>query len=154
VVPKELIEVGDPRGTTTLLSIGVVAGHVGVHPQTLREYERQGLVTPQRTAGGTRRYGPAELARLEAIQRLTAEGMSLAAVRYVLELEDQLRAAEARNAEHEAQLTRAGMHVERQKPARRGQGSGANAVVTRSISVELVHVPRTPRSPRWRNEEH
>lgn len=148
---------GDERSTsrrggmpTTLLSIGVVAGLVGVHPQTLREYERQGLVTPQRTAGGTRRYGAAELARLEAIQRLTNEGMSLAAVRYVLELEDRLRAAEARADELEGRLAAAGVAVERRAPAPTHRGV---AVTTRSISVELVHVPRAPRSPRWRNED-
>lgn len=141
------------RRTITLLSIGVVAEHVGVHPQTLREYERQGLVTPQRTEGGTRRYGPAELARLEAIQRLTNEGMSLAAVRYVLELEDRLHAAETRASEFEDLLARAGVRVERSSPQRTPQATDT-ALVTRSISVELVHVPRAPRSPRWRNDQH
>ena len=140
------------RLTVTLLSIGVVAEHVGVHPQTLREYERQGLVTPQRTAGGTRRYGPAELARLEAIQRLTAEGMSLAAVRYVLELEDRLHAAEQRSAELERQLQRAGFDVEPSRAPSQPRSS-SSAVTRHSISVELVHVPRPPRSPRWRNED-
>ena len=140
----------------TLMSIGVVAALIGVHPQTLREYERQGLVTPQRTAGGTRRYGAAELARLEAIQRLTAEGMSLAAVRYVLELEDRLHCAEARADELEERLAAAGIAVERRasrtSPSPTPHARGM-AVTTRSISVELVHVPRARRSPRWRNEE-
>ena len=127
---------------TLLHSIGYVATLLGIHPQTLREYERQGLVTPQRTPGGTRRYGQAELERLARIQRLTSEGMSLAGVRYVLGLEDELRRAKARIAELE-------------------QGRGASArpssspqVVSTSMSLELVHVPRPRRSPRWRNEEH
>jgi DNA-binding transcriptional MerR regulator len=117
-------------------SIGTAAAHVGMHPQTLREYERQGLVTPQRTPGGTRRYGQAELARLIRIQRLTAEGLSLAGVRYVLDLEDELRVAHARIAELEG-----------------GRAPRSFSSVARSMSVELVHVPRAPRSPRWRNEE-
>jgi MerR family transcriptional regulator/heat shock protein HspR len=124
-----------------LFSIGMAAAQVGMHPQTLREYERQGLVTPQRTPGGTRRYGQAELARLVRIQRLTAEGLSLAGVRYVLDLEDELRAAQARIAELEGRAP-AGL------PARR-----EFTTMHRSMSLELVHVPRAPRSPRWRNEE-
>lgn len=122
------------------LSIGAAASTVGVHPQTLREYERQGLVTPLRTAGGTRRYGQRELDRLVRIQRLTAEGLSLAGVRYVLELEDELHAARVRIAELEG---RGSAHV--QLPS----------IVTtrRSLSLELVHVPRARRSPRWTNEE-
>lgn len=138
---------------TALLSIGVVADLVGVHPQTLREYERQGLVTPQRTAGGTRRYGAMELARLEAIQRLTSEGMSLAAVRYVLDLEDRLRAAQARADELEERLAAAGLPVERRAAPTAPSAHHGHAVMTRSISVELVHVPRAPRSPRWRNQD-
>ena len=124
--------------TTTLLSIGMVATHVGVHPQTLREYERQGLVTPQRTPGGTRRYGPAELDRLVRIQRLTSEGLSLAGVRYVLELEDELRTARRRIAELEG-----GAPATTQR----------TTTTVHSMSLELVHVPRAPRSPRWRNED-
>lgn len=138
---------GGRTTATTLLSIGVVAETVGVHPQTLREYERQGLVTPQRTAGGTRRYGRAELARLHAIQRLTSEGMSLAAVRYVLDLEDRLQRAEERITELTKLLGKAGVPV----PER--QQEPAAQVVTRSFSLELVHVPRAPRSPRWRNTQ-
>jgi len=124
-----------------LLSIGTAAELVGVHPQTLREYERQGLVTPRRTPGGTRRYGAAELDRLNRVQRLTSEGLSLAGVRYVLDLEDELRAARVLIAELEAA----------------GAGSGAShrhIIQSRSMSVELVHVPRAPRSPRWRNDEN
>jgi MerR family transcriptional regulator/heat shock protein HspR len=121
-----------PEGTRH--SIGHVATLLGIHPQTLREYERQGLVLPQRTTGGTRRYGQPELERLARIQRLTAEGLSLAGVRYVLELEDQLRRAKERIAQLE------------------GRGPGQQSIV-RSMSLELVHVPRPRRSPRWRNED-
>lgn len=121
---------------TTLHSIGYVAALLGIHPQTLREYERQGLVTPQRTPGGTRRYGQAEVERLLRIQRLTSEGLSLAGVRYVIGLEDELRRARQRIDELESGTIRAPQHV-----------------MSRSMSLELVHVPRPRRSPRWRNEE-
>lgn len=134
-----------PRPATTLLSIGMVAEHVGVHPQTLREYERQGLVTPQRTPGGTRRYGAAELERLVRIQRLTSEGMSLAAVRYVLGIEDELLAARRRIAQLEGRPPDA-------RGARAQAPTGSTQLVTRSISLELVHVPRVRRGPRWRND--
>lgn len=123
----------------TLHSIGYVAALLGLHPQTLREYERQGLVTPQRTPGGTRRYGSEELERLTHVQRLTAEGMSLAGVRYVLRLEDELRAARRRIAQLEQAATG---ETDSKQPQR---------ALVRSMSVELVHVPRQPRSPRWRN---
>jgi MerR family transcriptional regulator/heat shock protein HspR len=123
---------GERTSGRVLMSIGVVAARAGVHPQTLREYERQGLVTPQRTPGGTRRYGEAEVQRLLRIQRLTQEGMSLNGVRYVLDLEDRLRRAEQQLRELEAR--------------------GANPA--RSVSLELVHVPRAPRSTRWRNDHH
>ncbi|MCB0879475.1 MAG: MerR family transcriptional regulator [Thermoleophilia bacterium] len=131
-------------GHQSLHSIGYVAALLGLHPQTLREYERQGLVTPQRTPGGTRRYGRAELERLEHIQRLTAEGMSLAGVRYVLRIEDELRAARARIAQLEGRTTDSTHHAT--------QGASGNRSVVRSMSLELVHVPRPPRSPRWRNQ--
>lgn len=129
---------GSRGSQVTLLAIGAAAALVGMHPQTLREYERQGLVTPQRTAGGTRRYGQAELERLARIQRLTAEGLSLAGVRYVLDLEDELRAAHARIAQLEG---------------RTAATVPQTFSLQRSMSVELVHVPRVRRSPRWRNEE-
>jgi MerR family transcriptional regulator, heat shock protein HspR len=75
--------------------ISVAAELAGVHPQTLRIYERKGLVRPQRTAGNSRRYSARDVARLRLIQRLTQEeGMNLAGVRMLLAMEgelDQLR---------------------------------------------------------------
>ncbi len=76
----------DERG---LYVISVAAELVGLHPQTLRHYEREGLVVPARTAGGIRLYGRRDLARLHRIVELTAEGLNLAGVRRVLELEDR-----------------------------------------------------------------
>lgn len=73
-----------------LYMIGVAAELAGVHPQTLRAYEQKGLVTPQRTSGGTRMYSQADLDRLQLISELTEEGINLAGVMRILDLESQL----------------------------------------------------------------
>lgn len=70
--------------------ISVAAELAGVHPQTLRIYERKGLVDPARTAGGSRRYSDTDIALLRRIQELTNEGLNLAGVQKVLELETEL----------------------------------------------------------------
>jgi MerR family transcriptional regulator/heat shock protein HspR len=70
--------------------ISVAAELAGVHPQTLRIYERKGLVEPGRTQGGSRRYSEADIALLRRIQELTNEGLNLAGVKKVLELEAAL----------------------------------------------------------------
>ena len=73
-----------------LYVISVAAELAGVHPQTLRIYERKGLVDPARTAGGSRRYSDDDIAQLLRIQELTNDGLNLAGVQRVLELESQL----------------------------------------------------------------
>lgn len=87
--------------------ISVAAELAGVHPQTLRIYERKGLLDPARTAGGSRRYSESDIDQLRRIQELTTAGLNLEGVRRVLELEaevarlqDELRRAreEAREA--------------------------------------------------------
>ena len=75
--------------------ISVAAELAGVHPQTLRIYERKGLVDPARTGGGSRRYSDADLALLNRIQALTSEGLNLAGVKRVLELEQRVVELEA-----------------------------------------------------------
>jgi len=67
--------------------ISVAAELAGVHPQTLRNYERSGLLDPTRTAGGSRRFSEHDLERLRRIQELTSEGLNLEGVRRVLALE-------------------------------------------------------------------
>ncbi len=79
--------------------ISVAAELAGVHPQTLRIYERKGLVDPARTGGGSRRYSDDDIQRLRRIQELTNDGLNLAGVKRVLELESELRQAEAELAE-------------------------------------------------------
>ena len=70
--------------------ISVAAELAGLHPQTLRIYERKGLLDPARTGGGSRRYSDEDIELLRRIQDLTAEGLNLAGVQRVLELEAEL----------------------------------------------------------------
>jgi MerR family transcriptional regulator/heat shock protein HspR len=70
--------------------ISVAAELAGVHPQTLRIYERKGLVDPARTGGGSRRYSERDIERLRRIQDLTNAGLNLEGVRRVIELEDEV----------------------------------------------------------------
>ena len=74
----------------TVYVISVAAELAGVHPQTLRIYERRGLVTPGRTSGGNRRYSEADIARLKRVAELAAEGMNLEGIRHVMQLEDEI----------------------------------------------------------------
>jgi MerR family transcriptional regulator/heat shock protein HspR len=86
-----------------------------MHPQTLRMYEAKGLVRPQRTPGGTRRYSEADVERLRIIQRLTTElGLNLAGVELVLRLEDELRKAHAHIERLQRQLKQDVQDVHRQ----------------------------------------
>ena len=86
--------------------ISVAAELAGLHPQTLRIYERKGLVDPARTGGGSRRYSDADIEQLRRIQELTAEGLNLAGVQRVLELEAELtRAHQALADAREAAVT-------------------------------------------------
>ena len=95
------------RKTRAVYVISVAAELAGVHPQTLRIYERKGLVDPARTSGGSRRYSDADIEMLQRISDLTDEGLNLAGVKRVLELEAEVAAlrdelAEARAAVGEA----------------------------------------------------
>jgi MerR family transcriptional regulator/heat shock protein HspR len=70
--------------------ISVFAELAGVHPQTLRNYERSGLLRPQRTSGGSRRFSDADLQALRRIQELTNEGVNLEGVKRIMALEATL----------------------------------------------------------------
>ncbi len=87
-----------------LYVISVAAELAGVHPQTLRIYERKGLLAPARTSGRSRRYSERDIALLRRIQELTTDGVSLAGVQKVLALEDELCAAHDRIAQLERRL--------------------------------------------------
>ena len=73
--------------TRAVYVISVAAELAGVHAQTLRIYERKGLVEPARTPGGSRRYSDRDISVLQRIQELTNEGLNLAGVKRVLDLE-------------------------------------------------------------------
>jgi MerR family transcriptional regulator, heat shock protein HspR len=90
-----------------LYIISVAAELAGVHPQTLRIYERKGLIEPARTEGRSRRYSDRDIAMLRRIQELTNEGVSLIGVRKILDLEDELSRTHARTRELERALDRA-----------------------------------------------
>jgi len=76
--------------------IGIAAELAGMHPQTLRVYERRGLITPRRTARNTRVYSERDVALLRRIQELSEAGLNLAGVERVLDLEGRLARAERR----------------------------------------------------------
>ena len=79
----------EDRSRRAVYVISVAAELAGVHPQTLRIYERRGLVGPARTGGGSRRYSDEDIALLRRIQELTSEGHNLEGVRRILELETE-----------------------------------------------------------------
>ena len=105
--------------------ISVAAELAGMHPQTLRIYERKGLVDPARTTGGNRRYSEADVAMLLRIAQLTAQGLNLAGVKRVLALEAEVTRLEA-------ELDRA-----------RSDGSQAVAEVHRQYRRDLVPVKQS-----------
>ncbi|MGO4103900.1 MerR family transcriptional regulator [Leifsonia sp. YAF41] len=84
--------------------ISTAAELAGMHPQTLRQYDRLGLVSPGRTPGKSRRYSMRDVAKLREIAELGAEGVSLEGIRRILELEDRVRGLESRLRELESAL--------------------------------------------------
>ncbi|MGN6427656.1 heat shock protein transcriptional repressor HspR [uncultured Leifsonia sp.] len=84
--------------------ISIAAELAGMHPQTLRQYDRLGLVSPGRTAGKSRRYSMRDVEKLQEIARLGSEGVSLEGIRRILELEDNVRALRDRVRELESAL--------------------------------------------------
>ncbi|MDX6217921.1 MAG: MerR family transcriptional regulator, heat shock protein HspR [Frankiales bacterium] len=111
---------------TSVFVISVAAEMAGMHPQTLRQYDRLGLVTPERTGGGGRRYTPRDVALLREVQRLSQEeGVNLAGIKRVIELEHQVEALQARVQELHEQL------------------ASTEANVLASLRRDLVPLPKT-----------
>ena len=88
-----------PGPATPVYVISVAAELTGLHPQTLRQYDRLGLVSPGRTGGGGRRYSLNDIEALRTVAELTATGIGLEGVRRIIDLENQVIALRARNAE-------------------------------------------------------
>lgn len=121
--------------------ISVAAELAGMHPQTLRIYERKGLIDPYRTPGGTRRYSREDIERLTLIQSLTSQGLNLEGVKQVLDLQT------------EVQKLRADVAELRQAVEETRKAADRQAVeIHRSYKSELVlrsqSLPETRRKPR------
>lgn len=95
---------GVPSPDAAVFVISVAAELTGLHPQTLRAYERMGLIRPGRTGGGGRRYSHRDLELLRQIADLTSSGIGIEGVRRILEMDNQITALQARNAELAAEL--------------------------------------------------
>ena len=113
--------------TRALYVISVAAELAGVHPQTLRIYERKGLIEPQRTPGRARRYSEADVNRLRRIQELTQAGVGLAGVHRILALEEEL-----------ARTRAALIRLETELEATRREAQEAVAEAHRSYRRDLV----------------
>ncbi len=111
--------------------IGVAAELAGMHPQTLRMYERRGLLRPTRSKGGTRLYSQRDVARLRRIQEMSESGLNLTGIERVLELERALDGALARVRQLEAEMLAQAAAAMRELEAMR-----------RSLSTEIVQIRR------------
>jgi MerR family transcriptional regulator, heat shock protein HspR len=121
-----------------LYVISVAAELAGLHPQTLRAYEREGLLRPARTQGGTRRYSQRDVERLRFIRTLTQdEGLNLAGVRVVLELGEKLEGARRRIGELEEMVRVLADRIEQRPP-----GDRFEVVKAPSREVEVHHLRR------------
>ncbi|MDQ3663874.1 MAG: MerR family transcriptional regulator [Actinomycetota bacterium] len=123
---------GVPGPEVPVFVISVAAELTGMHPQTLRTYDRLGLVTPGRTGGGGRRYSLRDIDALRVVARLTAEGLGLAGVRRVLELERevQLLTEQIAHLEQELEAAHAALSAR--------LGSHSNVPVRREASQVVV----------------
>jgi MerR family transcriptional regulator/heat shock protein HspR len=98
--------------------ISVAAELAGMHPQTLRIYERRGLVQPARTRGGNRRYSDVDIECLRRISELAAEGMNLEGIRRVMQLEAENELLRAENGELRRMVATAVAEADRRSPRR------------------------------------
>lgn len=105
--------------------IQAAADLAGMHPQTLRQYDRLGLVSPRRTAGQSRRYSLRDVARLKEVAALSSEGLNLEGIRRILDLENQVLALSQRVRELESALADELLN----RPGRRVFAAGAEGEV-------------------------
>ncbi|MFC6153026.1 heat shock protein transcriptional repressor HspR [Nocardioides yefusunii] len=128
-----MTDFGVPSPDAAVYVISVAAELTGLHPQTLRTYERQGLITPGRTGGGGRRYSARDVEKLREIAELTATGIGLEGVKRILELDNQVTALQAVNDELRAELA-ATREALRQALAATSAAQNAAAKAARPVS--------------------
>ena len=131
----------DRQRKKAVFVISVAAELAGMHPQTLRIYERKGLIDPYRTPGGTRRYSQADIDRLALIQDLTEQGLNLAGVQRVMELQKEIDRLEGKVEALTEELERTRRSAARE--AREIHDSYRREIVLRSAM--LPDVTRTAR---------
>lgn len=129
--------------TRPLFMISIAAGLAAMHPQTLRMYERRGLLQPQRSAKNTRLYSQDDVERLRRIQELTELGLNLAGVERVLMLEHQLAVTHAHMEQLEAALARAADDLHAQ--VREVERSFRRDLVPQRQTTAIVRVERRRR---------
>lgn len=112
-IRQNVAEYDDPRMLAAehrhaaLFVISVAAELADMHPQTLRQYDRMGLVTPRRQGGRHRRYSPHDVEQLREIQQLSQEGVSLEGIRRIIELQNDVEELQSEVAELRSQLREA-----------------------------------------------
>lgn len=120
-----------PGPDVAVYVISVAAELSGLHPQTLRTYERMGLITPGRTGGGGRRYSHRDIELLRAISEWTAAGIGIEGVRRILALEHRAAALAARNEELQAELEATREALRQAMAVRRAEAAGNRLPVLR-----------------------
>ncbi|SDS06885.1 MerR family transcriptional regulator, heat shock protein HspR [Brevibacterium siliguriense] len=122
--------------------ISVAADLAGMHPQTLRQYDRLGLVTPERTAGRGRRYSGKDIAKLRLIQQLSQdEGVNLVGIKKIIDLQNQVDALKSRNEELEDEV----------RTRRSAQERDARVFAAGTVGGDVVSISRG-RRPQGRPE--
>ena len=107
-----------PDNSRPVYMISIAAELAGMHPQTLRIYEQRGLIEPDRSPKGTRRYSQADVERLRRIQDLAADGMNLEGIRRVMELELEVERLQAENSELRTRVATVEADAGRREPRR------------------------------------
>ena len=135
-----------PADDRAVFVISVAAELAGVHPQTLRIYERKGLVRPKRTTSNSRRYSARDIERLREIQELTGDGVNLAGVVRVMELAERIEELQDRVAKLEAELRLQNRrHRQELDAARRANRRDLVPYSAAIVRYERESDPRRPR---------